>query len=277
MYMSRPCLAAVPKRLHRIWRTTPCGAVIGVAVFCLVAFCHSECGAASIPLSDLVGTGRFIDVDDKRFDRFLFESTVPAHAIFPMDISVEGLPGIDPGLLFTTPTMKVHADPGQTVQAGFNVLFRVTVLDPNKKIHDASLSFKAVVDSHTTGPIVGARIVEVVKDPSFSVEFGRLVVEEPGNSSANTTFAPQATVIASKNVFVIAVADTGTADSQIDSFTQTFSQITVTPPPPDDPPRNSTIPEPSSLLIASLLGVVGAIARKRRAMCSVGNVGVSNS
>ncbi len=127
-------------------------------------------------LSDLFAGGT-ITVEDKLFSDFQPESDIGSKLVDPTLIDVTGLvddPGtsvFDPGLKFTALDDALTVDLFDDIAFSFS--FKVTVLDPNFKITDASLALTDfVIDPFSDGFI---KIEDFVIDPNFNF-LGELIV-----------------------------------------------------------------------------------------------------
>lgn len=217
--------------------------------------------AQAVSLAELFNDGS-ITVGDKLFDNWSLVDyyTSDGRDFNPGNIEVEGLSDGDYGLRFNVTNDELYVQ-GDGIYAYVDLMFgfRVSVLDPNWKITDASMDLNYGVLGWTPDgdTDIGMFIKETVGSTSglddlgdFSVEFSRLDDDQFNDTFSTTVFAAQSEIWVTKNILVWAADDTDWA--KIDGFDQRFSQT------------QTVIPEPSTIVL-TLLGLAGlVVARKRR-------------
>ena len=219
--------------------------------------------AQAVSLAELFNGGSIV-AGDKLFDRWFFDSYYTSEEdreFNPANIEVEGLSdGGDYGLRFNVTNNELYVQ-GDGIYAYVDLMFgfRVSVMDPNWKITDASMALMNGAygwdpDGMTD---VGMFIMEKVGSASslddlgdLSVEFSQLDDAQISDTLSTTIFAPQSEIWVTKNILLWAADDTDWAS--LLGFDQRFSQT------------QTVIPEPSSIVL-TLLGLAGlVVARKRR-------------
>ena len=203
-------------------------------------------------LSDLF-FGETITVDDKLFSDFQPESDGGSVPVDPSLIDVTGLvddpntPRFDPGLKFTanfdvvTNLGALTVDQFDFIDFSFN--FKVTVLDPDFHIVDASLALTDFVGDPIDDGVI--EISDFVTDPNLAGLGALFVTSDPffGELTDSIEFAKQSMVIQEIDIFV-------------DSFGGVvgINMFEV---------RKSQIPEPGTLSLFGV-GLAGLALLRRR-------------
>ena len=203
--------------------------------------------AYAIPLSDLL-TGGSITVLDKLFDTFEVEFNGGGKFVDTSLIDVTGLDDQpnNPGLKFTAEQGALTVEDFFDFDINFAFNFAVTVLDPNKKIKDASL---ALTDFTSLDPFDGGYIQ--INDFAFDSDMNGLadlnVYGDPffGPTTDSAEFAPQSMLFQEIHI----VVETG-----FDGEPTGINMFEI---------RKSQIPEPTTLLLLSA-GLIGFGARLRK-------------
>ena len=203
---------------RRFVRVAAAAVAVGLAVGVLALV---PATAHATLLSDLFA-GDTITVDDKLFDSWQSEIDNGSKSVDPTMIDVTGLvddPGtcvFDPGLKFTARSGALTVDQRNFIDFSFS--FKVTVLDPDFKIVDASLALTDfVIDPDSDGII---EIVDFVFDPNL-IGLGTLSVNaDPffGDLTDTTEFAEQSMVFQEISIFV---------DSRFDGATTGINMFEV--------------------------------------------------
>ncbi len=210
---------------------------------------------ANLLLSELFA-GQTITVDDKLFSDFQPESDFGSKEVDPSLIDVTGLvddpntPRSDPGLKFTA--LDDGLGGALTVEFGdfidFSFTFKVTVLDPDFHIVDASLALTDfVIDPDSDGLI---QIRDSVFDPDLISLGFELFVEAdalfpPFTLTDMTEFGKESMVIQQISIFV---------DSGFDGAITGINMFEV---------RKSQVPEPTTLSLFGV-GLAGLALLRRR-------------
>ena len=218
--------------------------------------------AQAVTLAELFNGGSIV-AGDKLFDRWSldFYDASDAREFNPANIEVEGLSdGGDYGLHFNVTNDELHVQ-GDGIYAYVDLTFgfRVSVMDPNWMITDASMALMNGAYGWNPDGItdVGMFIMEKVGSApglddlgDLSVEFSQLDDAQISDTLSTTFFAPKSEIWVTKNILLWAADDTDWA--VLLGFDQRFSQT------------QTVIPEPSTIVL-TLLGLAGlVVARKRR-------------
>jgi hypothetical protein len=207
---------------------------------------------AGVMLSELLTPGSFIIVDDKKFDNWTIEIDNGSVPVNVEDIIVDGLlddPATlepDPGLKFTAQNNALTVQGGDFINFAFS--FKVTVLDPNRMIKDASLELTDFVFDAFTDSVV--TIDDFVVDPLF-VGLGALSVDaDPffGNLYDQVGFANQSMVFQEIDIFI---------DSGFGGAVTGINMFEV---------RKSQVSEPSSVAL-NAVALVGLLLVRLRTRC----------
>jgi hypothetical protein len=192
-------------------------------------------------------TGRAVQIGDKLFDDFFFSyidtDGDPSDDLVASNVVLTALSNdIGFGLSFQTPLLAVS-----NVVKDVVLKYSVEVLDPNKLISDAHLSFTA-----TTLGLGTADIGENIYTNGFGADdIGHMEVHlpPPGLNSTNIVFAtPQTKIFVEKDVTVAGNgADATNNRASVTIINQTFSQI----------------PEPPAVALVGL-GLSGFLLLRRR-------------
>jgi len=217
-----------------------------LSVLCLAFGLAASAQAGSIKLSDLIANEGTITVGDKLFSDFTFDLTANGPNTAPPDASGIKVKGkVKGGLsaLCFTGGMFAGVDSSLDILIGY----KVTVLDPNKRLSDIHLIF----NGSTTGTGF-TNVVETVFGPDDLTVIGQAdVTNPPKKLSTNIDLdTPVSMAFVTKDIFLFGGRD-GTAT--ISFIDQAFSQIR--------PPQN--VPEPASLLLLGS-GLAGIVVRARR-------------
>lgn len=221
----------------------------------------STSAAQAVTLAELFNGGSIV-AGDKLFDRWSldFYDASDGRDFDAGNIDVTPLVDGDYGLHFdvTNDELYVQGD-GIYAYVDLTFGFRVSVMDPNWMITDASMALMNGAygwdpDGMTD---VGMFIMEKVGSASslddlgdLSVEFSQLDDAQISDTLSTTFFAPQNEIWVTKNILLWAADDTDWA--VLLGFDQRFSQT------------QTVIPEPSTIVL-TLLGLAGlVVARKRR-------------
>ncbi len=178
---------------------------LAVGVLALVPATAHATFATFLTLQDLF-LGQTITVDDKLFSDFQPESDFGSKVVDPSFIDVTGLvddpntPRFDPGLKFTA--LDDGLGGALTVDLSdfidFSFTFKVTVLDPDFHIVDASLALTDFVGDPIDDGVI--EISDFVTDPNFAL----FVTSDPffGELTDSIEFAKLSMVIQEIDIFV---------------------------------------------------------------------------
>ena len=193
-------------------------ALIAFLHLCSAAYAQFTIVGSPVPLSTLLQPNATLQVDDKLFSNF---------GLIP-----QGPPGspLDPTRIFITP-IKDFYGPGFMISGGFsattlqllqfNLLYSVTVTDPNFLISDVHLFFNGVAN--------GDGQATVTESIFYGLNVNQInVFAQPASAQLSATFflpTPQQTIdLILKDVIVNGGTQPGSFAS-VSIITQTFSQI----------------------------------------------------
>ena len=223
-----------------------------------VAFAAST--AQAIPLSALLDTGAFFDVDDKRFSDWTMLGDNPGGPpIDTANIDVTGDPGDpqNPGILFTASNGALSAVNDDFLLLNF--AFKVTVTDPTQRMIGNTLNldastvngfgFISIEETVCTSPLCFPFSPdEIAFKNVFQDDFGGIFQDIQN-------FAPQTEIWVDKFLTIDGggPAIFGGGDAAVLQFSQYFSQEQI------------AIPEPGTLALFALglIGIGFGFSRRR--------------
>ena len=223
-------------------------------VVCELLFTPSMSWA--IPLADLF-QGATITADDKLFNNFTLTTseTNNGGVINTTQIDVTPLAGdpLNPGIKFTAPVGALGTPFGHTGASNIRLVFGFDVSTTNglALIKDNSLLINGF--TFDSGPLASIQVSEQIFDASGALLGTKIAIannqSDVGDPSLfdSLDFSPRSFVHVVKQIDIIGPGDNDGAF--LTMFEQRFSQI---------------IPEPSGLLLAGILVVIGVASRRRR-------------